>query len=545
MITWDGGEEPIRLMLKEGMRHKWRLVLGFVLICSAGVALGLAWPKTYASAVTVSLQQDNIIDTLMQGRAVRTEVDGPPENAGELGLGRSLLERALEEKGAIDADTSARERDRLISDLAGRTDISQPGENLVTIHYRGAGPQAAQEMTNRLGELFIEETLQGRAQESDAAFQFIDRQAQRYERRMEEIQSQIEQLRAENPVAEPGAVERLNQRETTLTQQVSDLEQQVEEARIREQSLQERLAQMSGSDGDGTGAVQARLAQLRQELETLRLSYHESYPDIVRLKRQIAQLEEQAQQGGSQSAGAPSGGSQQAGLATGGAQPGGSQSAQDGGSGNAAQPGSSGQSLSIAGGGLELRQGVQQSLYETRTNIQTLQSRLESVRSQLASVREDQTALEDVQKQISELERSHQINANIHEDLLSRRENARVSRELGSAQRGLTMRIEQPAQLPTTPEIPRPLHFALAGGVLGAGVPIGLLFLVVMLDPRIRDVAHVPVETGSVLLTTIPHARTRMERRVAPLGVFACVLIVIATVIGLAALMWVMGGYGI
>ncbi|MEX1081859.1 MAG: hypothetical protein WD382_04130 [Halofilum sp. (in: g-proteobacteria)] len=543
MITWEGGEEPIRLMLKEGMRHKWRLVLGFVLICSVGVALGLFWPKSYASSVTVSLQQDNVIDTLMEGRAVRTEVAGPPQSAGDMGLGRSLIERALEERGEIGEDTSPRERDRAISTLAGRTELTQPGENLVTLHYRGSDPKTAQQMANRLGELFVEETLQGRERESDAAFQFIDQQAQRYQERMKGLEAEIEQLRAEHPVAEPGAPARLNERESTLSQQISDLEQQIREAQIREDSLQNRLAQVSGSgpgEVGGGGPAQARLAQLRQELETLRLSYHESYPDIVRLKRQIAQLEQQqGEQGGASSAQASAQGDDQ-GAAPG---PGSNMAQADAGTGD---PGGAGaQSYGLAGGGLELRQGVQQSLYETQTNTETLESRLQTVRSQLASVHEDQAALEEVQKQISELERSHAINANIHEDLVSRRENARVSRELGSAERGLTMRVEEPANLPTTPELPRPLHFALAGGVLGAGVPIGLLFLVVMLDPRVRDVAHIPVETGSVLLTTIPHARTRTERRLAPLSVFACVMVVLATVAGLAALMWIMGGYGI
>lgn len=548
MITWEGGEEPIRLMLKEGMRHKWRLVFGFVLICSAGVALGLMWPKTYASSVTISLEQDNIIDTLMDGRAVRTDVGGPPENASDMALGRSLLARALEESGQIDEDMSAKQRDELISDLGERTGITQSGGNLVTIHYRGPGPDGAQKMTERLGQLFIEETLKGRKRESHAAFEFIDRQVQRYQANLEEIEQQIEEVRAENPVAEVGAAERLEERETTLAQQVGELEQQIKEARIREQSVQDRLAEApaGGSGEAATPQGPGQLAQLRSELATLRMNYTERHPDVIRVKRQIADLEEQqGQTGASQQAqGGSPGASGDDGTAPAGAASG-DVLASAGGSDAGGPESQAGESQALGAIGAPMVEQLQGDLYNSRTQIRTLQSRLESVQNELASVRESQDELKGVQGQIAELQRDHEVNRNIYEDLLSRRENARVSRDLGSAQQGLTMRVEEPAQMPTTAEIPRPLHFAVAGGVLGAGVPIGLLFLVVMFDPRIRDVAHVPVETGSVLLTTIPHARTRVERRVAPLGTFACVLVVIATIVTLAALMWMQTSYGL
>lgn len=513
MIRWEGGEEPVRLMLKEGMRHKWRLVLGFVVICSLGVALGLAWPKTYASSMTIALDQQSIIDALLEGRAVRTEVSGFAPSGTEVTFSQSLLLTALKASGRIDEQTGPKERRRLLGRLRGRIKIKQPAQGLLRIQYSGPNPEAAQAMTARLGQLFIEQILENQQSESEAAFQFIDQQVEEYEQRLAKTRQKIEQLWAEHPIAEPGIFKRLKQKHARLSQRVTKLEQQLETARIREQSLTEQLASLDEPGGGapiaGAQPYRARLAKLRAKLAKLRLRYYDTYPDIQRLKRRIAQLEQRAEQGGV--------------------------AALPGASGTGGQ---SAKAASMVLAASTIYGNLRQQLLNTRTEIETLEAALQEARSKLAAVREKQRKLQDVEQRLAELQRRYRIDHGVYQDLLRRRENARVSRSLDAAGKGFTVRVESPASLPTVPEIPRPLHFAIAGGVLGASLPIALLFLVVMFDPRIRDVSHVPVESGSVLLTTIPHARSRVERRTSALSVAGCVLVVLATVAALAALLW-------
>jgi hypothetical protein len=114
---------------------------------------------------------------------------------------------------------------------------------------------------------------------------------------------------------------------------------------------------------------------------------------------------------------------------------------------------------------------------------------------------------------LAELTRDYEVNRDIYQDLLRRRENARVSMELDRERRGLTMRIQDPAQLPVQPSGLRPLHVGLGGLAAGLAVPLGLLFLLVKFDPRVRAPGQIERQGNYPVLTVVPPNRTRRDRR--------------------------------
>jgi len=88
---------------------------------------------------------------------------------------------------------------------------------------------------------------------------------------------------------------------------------------------------------------------------------------------------------------------------------------------------------------------------------------------------------------LSDLTRDYQVNQDIYQDLLKRRENARVSKSLDQEHQGLAFKIQEPAKIPILPSGMRFLHFIIAGPILGLLVSIGLIFLFVQYDSRIRS----------------------------------------------------------
>jgi hypothetical protein len=107
----------------------------------------------------------------------------------------------------------------------------------------------------------------------------------------------------------------------------------------------------------------------------------------------------------------------------------------------------------------------------------------------------------------------YETNKGIYQDLLRRREQARVSMELDKERRGLTFQIQDPAMLPLAPSGLRMAHFAAAGIVLAALIPIGLLFGVARYDPRVRNRELLEYSTGLPVLATIPHFQTPEDDR--------------------------------
>src|SRR3546814_13474608 len=85
---------------------------------------------------------------------------------------------------------------------------------------------------------------------------------------------------------------------------------------------------------------------------------------------------------------------------------------------------------------------------------------------------------------LAELNRDYDVNREIYQDMLRRRENARVPMGLDQEKRGLTLRVQDPPTLPLRPPGMRFTHIPAAGLLLPAGVPIRLLWPLVPFDPR-------------------------------------------------------------
>jgi hypothetical protein len=107
---------------------------------------------------------------------------------------------------------------------------------------------------------------------------------------------------------------------------------------------------------------------------------------------------------------------------------------------------------------------------------------------------------------LSELSQRYEATHDIYEDLLKRRENARVSMDLDAERRGHTMRIEEAAELPAVASGLRLFHLTLLGLLVALLVPAGTLFAMVRLDPRVRSGEQIERLARVPLLVSIPDA---------------------------------------
>jgi hypothetical protein len=97
--------------------------------------------------------------------------------------------------------------------------------------------------------------------------------------------------------------------------------------------------------------------------------------------------------------------------------------------------------------------------------------------------------------------------------------------------RGLTMRIQDPAQMPVRPSGLRFMHFAMGGLAAAAAVPLSLLFLLVRFDPRVRSPHQLDRQSQYALLTVVPRYRTPRDRRREFMRIAASASILCAVVI--------------
>ena len=491
-------EQNLRVLYREAFARRKTFVITFVAIAVTAMLMGLTWPKRYTSSTTILVEGRSIIEPLMSGAAVRGDVIDRTRNAREIIYGRPMLMKVLEANGDLQEDLSPRELEWLIEGMQASTIVEQLGENLIRIQVRGPDPERVYRTTPNMAKIFIEEAMAARATESNAAYNFIDEQVRQYEKTLAASEARINALRRQHPELAPGAEGEANRRVAEARAAIDRIEQEIRETEIRRDSLLEQLS------GEAEGAVAAgraaeyrmRIAELQAQLDTLRLTY----PDIVQLKRQIEELERAASAEEARL-------SQERRLAAAEGRPYVDQSIRNS----------------------PVYQELQAQVYEANTQLRTLQARLADARQRYEQEMATASRIQELAADFQTLARDYEVNRLIYEDLLRRRENARVS------QQGLNLRIVEPAYLSHQPSGPRLVHFAAGGLVLGAALPLTLLFGVLMIDPRIRTGAELSDKLGLPLLATIPHLDMPREAAAERRGLIMSVIVIVLTVLGVLA----------
>ena len=472
-------EQWVRGLHTEFRRQKAKLVLMFALVALIMLAVGIYMPKRYEASTTILIGEKNIIEPLMEGRAVQTDVRSYSRNAKEILSSRRVVEDVIQHGGWDTKKLSPVELELLVEQVIDKTRVKNVGANLLKITYTDVNANRAFKVAQRLAELFIRESTQTKQNESREAFEFIDDQVNRYHQKLLDAERKLKEFRGGNTDARPGSQSAVDTRISQLRQQISQTKLLLSEAREKEKSLQKQLsgeAVFSMHIGKEE-QIRDRIAELQNKKENLLLNYYETHPDVVRLTHQIEELEHSLEEEIAQR--------------------------------KLAAPGEAEQKSVQRS---TLYQELRRQLATTRTQIATLQTRLRLTEKSLSEEIDRSVRVANSEAQLAELTRDYEVNRNIYQDLLRRRENARVSMDMDAEGQSLAFIIKEPAALPIKPKGLRLLHFAMAGLVLGVLVPIGYMAFLIQVDPRVRIPVAIRQELGLRVLASIPPLYTPAQR---------------------------------
>ena len=167
------------------------------------------------------------------------------------------------------------------------------------------------------------------------------------------------------------------------------------------------------------GVYRAQLAELQSQLDKLLLTYTDQYPDVVRTRHQMDDLRRQLQEEENRKLQAQAAGT----------------------------PTAIDQTVQYSPLYAELRS----KLADVRRQIAADESRMTATETLLNSELDRSRRVATSESALAELTRDYEVNRDVYQDLLKRRENARVSMNLDEEGRGLTFRIQDPATKPLRP----------------------------------------------------------------------------------------------
>ena len=498
MDTWSP-EQLWRLTIAEVSRRRVAVITCFVVVSLASLLLGAVMPKSYSSAATVLAERREILSPLLEGSAVgsaeRVNDQDRLRFYRELLFSRNIVLRVIEETGLINVDNkNVALEEQVIRDVIDQTTLEATGPNLVRITVEDAMPDHAYELAQLFSELLVSESESEKTRESSEAFDFIGGQAREYHGKLVDAEQRLTEHRASNVDIGQGTEAAVSARISGLQADVERSRLELREARTRVNSLEAQLSGESQVVVRETRVSQYRsqIASLQQEIDVLRLRYTDTYPDIVNLKYQITDLEKALRREIDSTERISTGEDARSSAAM-------------------ANP---------------LWQRLRQSLSDAKTEVATLDARLYENQRLLEIELERAKRIPQIEATLAELTRDYEVNNTVYQDLLRRRENARVSMNMDLQQRGGNFRVLYAANYPVVPDGLRLLHFAIIGPLLGILIPLILIVSFLQFDPRIRHeeqirdiLAFEVVEVGTVL-TRQEEARNRFVTMALGTGMF-------------------------
>lgn len=398
-------------------------------------------------------------------------------------------------------------------------DLVRDVHNQITafnVSYASRNPHTAQDVTSELTNLFINENLEVRQQQSEDTTQFLEGQLETARKILSDQEDRIRQFKGQHVGEMPTQLASNLQILTGLQAQLQNEADALNAARqqhvylqtMADQSdaIQESTKPTTGSSSSLQG-VDDQLEKLKTQLADMSSRYTSNHPDVRKLKEQIAQtekLKDRLQKESSQN----DAGGQKSSLTH---KPSGPIQGQ------------------LKANQVEIA-NRERSLAELKAKVDEYQGRLnqEPVREQ----------------QLSDLTRGYDQSKANYDDLLKKKNESKMATSMELLQQGERFRIVDPPSYPQKPESPNRLKLC------GIGIAVGLVLGLIVagtfekLDDRLHDVKEIkkmlPMEVIGEIPAIMNESDLQNAKRQAWMG-WATAAIVIVTIMAGSAVSYLRG----
>lgn len=473
------------VVLREAWQRKFSCLLGFALISFMVLIVGILWNSKFVSSATLFADNQNILKPLLDDNAVHSDVENQARVVRDIIYSPRILTMVVDEVYGVDSFESAEELGASINRLRSKIQVKRIGSGYIKISYTGPTSEDAYKVINSVVDIFINTSTEDQKSESREAFLFIDNQVKQYKDQLLLAEDKLKQFRAFNYDGRDGDVDASIAR---LRGQIEELKISLDEDNITIKTLEKQLLNESefSSQKFKTDVYSERLRHLEAQRNNLLLSFTEDYPDVVSITYQIEDIKRSMRE----------------------------QEDVESNPDSAAEDSDD----SILN---PLYQELRSRLSQAMTDVKTKEKRLQAFQKLLNNEYERRKRLAARAAEEAELTRDYNVTMRIYEDMLEKKETARLSMTLNVEGQGVSYRVQEPALPPLNPVGLRFIHFVLLGPFFGVFGVLGLLVAYVVLDSKVRfsdDLQELPVET----LAVVPHIKTPFTVRVFKFDLIIC-----------------------
>jgi polysaccharide biosynthesis transport protein len=540
-------------------RRKWiGLIIG-VLGVTATVTIVKTWPATYQSTATILIEEPDVPADLVKS-TVSTFANDRLQVIQQRVMTSQHLNEIIDRFNLYPEEQKTMPRSALINMMRSQVELEVVSANLsgqqqqqqrrqqpqasiaFTLSFASEDPNVAQQVANRLTDLYLAENDRTRQEKAAGTTQFLGEQAHKLYSDVQALEKRLLDLRSKYNGSLPEQfamnTQLLNQAQAQLMQLRSD-QQILSDKKTYLQSQLGTISPYTPMTSNGRPATpQAQLMDLELQYSDLSGRYGAKHPDVVRLQRQIEVMRNQI-------GGVDTRALDQAKYSTVQAQ--------------------LNEAMQRYGDKHPEVQRLRRQLDEMKAQMDAapapsitppagppdnpmylqLQNQLADADSQLRGLNERATALDanvaELQKRIlqtptveaeySSLQSQHQVALQRYQNFKDKEADAQVAETMEQQSKGETFSVIEPPQYPDVPERPNRRLLMAVGVFMTAMLAAAMMVAIDMLDPRVYEPKSLMAAFGEMPLATVPYIRTNDElrgRRLRMIGVASVAAILMA-----------------
>jgi len=231
-----------------------------------------------------------------------------------------------------------------------------------------------------------------------------------------------------------------------------------------------------GSSGMAQSPLDARVQSLQLQMDGLLARYTAKHPEVVRLRGLIEELEAERQ-------------AEYARMRE--------------------QPGASFSGLASS----PVYQGMRSMLAQTEAEAAELRVRVAEFERRADELAAKVNQIPEVEAELKQLNRDYDVIARQHQQMLERRESARLSGDVESTGGEVSFRVIDPPFVPRKPSKPNKLLLNAGVLIVALGAGVGVALLLTLVHPIVTDARMLAHSTGLPLLGTVTWNKSPEEKR--------------------------------
>ncbi len=473
------------------IRRRWLIIIPFCFFLTLGLLHTLTAPKTYRASTTILIQPQKVPRNYVQS-IVTTDIGQRINSISQQILSRTNLEKIIQ-KYRLFQDSPGMYQEDKVNSVRKRVAVTQQsarrrGTEAFSVSFTGSNPDTVMKIANELAGFFMDANLKARETQAIGTSEFLESELEKIKIKLENREKALAAYRAIHIGGLPDELEtnlrtldRLQLQHTDALNALRDnqnaanlLKNQISKLKEMSQSGAAAL-QLDGTFvGTGLSTTEQQHGAEKRQLDELLLKYTAKHPEVIKLSKSVAKLEQRIKKE-----------KEEKHIARSGQNP---------------EPDNT-RSVSPN----------DNIVFQHELNLKQMEMEILNIKTSIQKIKQAmlvyQKRVEDTPKREQEIQSIQRDYNNIRESyssLLARRLEAELAVNMEKKQKGEQFRILDYARLPEKPMSPDVRRLFMLSLAVGLGFGGGIIFLLEFLNPVIRGEEQIETEIGLPILASIP-----------------------------------------